>query len=167
MAKGADIPAAGVATRVDKPIPVAAAIRADNPILAGSPIPVAAVIPAAGPIREVEAIPAAEAITADNRIQVAGAIPEATKILSNVDTAESTAGEAGAIMIGIVIAEVVGGATDTTSRLTSMVPPIPISRTIAIRTAITINGVIGIPRRRVVMPIPTDIKVGCQQSRGS
>ena len=139
------------ATRVDKAI-LTPAIPADNRILAAGAIPADNRILAAG------------AIPADNRILAAEAIPAAAKTSSNEATpvAESTADGAGAIVT--VIMGVVGLALDTMPHLTRLAPLIRTSRTIAIPTAITINGAIGNPQPLVAMQTRTGIKVAWRQS---
>jgi hypothetical protein len=156
MAKNEDIPVdvdtpAENEILEDKKIPEDAATRVDKAILAPA-------IPAD------HRIPAAGATPADNRILAAEAMPAAAKTLSNEATpvAESTADGAGAIVT--VIVGVVGSALDTMPHLTRMAPFIRTSRTIAIPTAITINGAIGNPQPLVAIQTRTGIKVAWRQS---
>jgi hypothetical protein len=123
---------------VDADIPVRKAVLARAAILAGAATLVAAVtladkrIPADEPIPAVEATPADEAITVGATMTVVGAG-----------------------VTGIVAA--VASASGTTPHLTRMVPAIPTSRTIAIPTATTINGAIGIPQPLAATPARTGI----------
>ena len=117
---------------VDTATLLTAATLAD---LADEPIPGGAATLAVKPFR-VAAIPADEATTV-------GAI--------------MTGDGAGATMTGIVA--VVASVSGTTVHLTRMAPAITTSRTIAIPTATTINGAIGILQPRAATPTHTGIKV--------
>jgi len=101
-----------------------------------------------------EPIPGGAATLASKHFPAVAAIPadEATTV-----GAIMTEDGAGATMTGIVA--VVASVSGTTVRLTRMAPAITTRRTIAIPTATTINGAIGILQPRAATPTHTGIKV--------
>jgi hypothetical protein len=132
---------------------VAAVTLADKPILAPAAILADKRIPAA------TATLAGKATLADEPIPVDEVIPAvaATRVNEAITVgANMSANGAGATMTGIVA--VVASASGTTAHLTRMVPAIT-NRTIAIPTATTINGAIGIPQPLAVTPTRTGINV--------
>lgn len=101
-----------------------------------------------------EPIPGGAATLAGTHFPAVAAIPadEATTV-----GAIMTADGAGATMTGIVA--VVASVSGTTVHLTRMAPAITTSRTIAIPTATTINGAIGILQPRAATPTHTATNV--------
>ena len=133
---------------------VAAATLADKPILAAAAILADKHIPVAAATLADKATLTDKRILVDDPILAVAATPvdEATTVGGNM-----TADGGGATMTGIVA--VVASVLGTTVHLTRMAPAITTSRTIAIPTATTINGAIGILQPRAATPTHTGIKV--------
>ena len=132
---------------------VAAATLADKPILAAAAILADKHIPVAAATLADKATLTDKRILVDDPILAVAATPvdEATTVGGNM-----TADGGGATMTGIVA--VVASASGTTALLTRTAPAIT-NRTIAIPTATTINGAIGIPQPQAATPTRTGINV--------